>query len=248
MSASPPDSSDACCDRRDVTAVILAAGSGTRLGGIAKATLAFRGRTLLRHAIESVAPFAAQAVIGVRAGDLRWAEAELARIAFDGRVLCLAGGATRQETLERLIARCETRYVLVHEVARPWVTADDFRRLLSTVKRRGAVALFTPLPVRDGLALAHDGRLRRTLPRSQVVSVQAPHAYRRSVLARAYALAGRHGWNEESTIALMCRARRRVALVEGSPRNVKVTYPEDLSPLETYPQPGPPQPHQACGG
>jgi 2-C-methyl-D-erythritol 4-phosphate cytidylyltransferase len=91
--------------------------------------------------------------------------------------------------------------------------------------------LYTPLPIRDSLVLVKDGVLRQSLPRSEVVSVQTPHAYLRSALEKAYALAEKNGWNEESTIALMARARRRVRLLEGSSENVKVTYPEDLAPL-----------------
>mgnify|MGYP000870666195 CR=1 FL=1 len=226
-----PDSSNDCCDRRDVTAVILAAGSGTRLGGIAKATLEFRGRTLLHHAIEMVAPFASEIIVGVRPEDVAWAFEQTAGLDVSARIRCMAGGATRQETLHRLISQCETRYVLLHEVARPWVQPEEFRHLLLALRRHSAVALYTPLPVRDGIALANNGRLKATLPRSQVVSVQAPHAYRLSTLVQAYALAEKHGWNEESTMSLMCRARRRVHLIEGSPHNVKVTYPEDLAPL-----------------
>jgi 2-C-methyl-D-erythritol 4-phosphate cytidylyltransferase len=76
-----------------------------------------------------------------------------------------------------------------------------------------------------------NGMLQQSLPRANVVSVQTPHAYLRSALQRAYNLAEKHGWNEESTIALMARAEHGVKLIEGSSQNVKVTYPEDLAPL-----------------
>jgi len=223
--------SNDCCDRPDVTALILAAGNGTRLGGIAKATLEYKGGSLLQHAIALVAPFVGRIVVGVRPEEVDWAEDQCKPFKGECSISCVAGGASRQESLQRLLDKAQTRYVLVHEVARPWVEPETFRQLLCAVRRYSAVALYTPLPVRDSLALVKDGVLQKSLPRSDVVSVQTPHAYLRTALQRAYTLAEKHGWNEESTIALMARARHRVRLLEGSAQNVKVTYPEDLAPL-----------------
>ena len=223
--------SNDCCAPPEVTALVLAAGSGTRLGGIAKATLEYQGGSLLQHAILLVAPFVGHIVVGVRAEDVTWATEQCNAMACGCKITCIAGGASRQQSLQRLLEAADTTYVLVHEVARPWVEPDVFRQLLTAVRRYSAVALYTPLPVRDGLALMKDGELQQSLPRAEVVSVQTPHAYRRSALERAYSLALQHGWNEESTIALMDRASHRVRLIEGSPQNVKVTYPEDLAPL-----------------
>ncbi|HTO04462.1 MAG TPA: 2-C-methyl-D-erythritol 4-phosphate cytidylyltransferase [Opitutus sp.] len=228
MSHAPSNDS---CDRPEVTALILAAGSGTRLGGIAKATLDYKGGSLLQHAITLVAPFVQSIVVGVRPEDVPWANEQCKEVAGDCVITCIAGGTSRQDSLKRLLDASNTKYVLVHEVARPWVEPEIFRQLLIAVRRYRAVALYTPLPVRDSLVLLKDGVLKQSLPRADVVSVQTPHAYLRSALQRAYDLAGEHGWNEESTIALMARARHRVRLIAGSSQNVKVTYPEDLAPL-----------------
>jgi 2-C-methyl-D-erythritol 4-phosphate cytidylyltransferase len=219
------------CGRPEVTALILAAGSGVRLGGIAKATLEYKGGSLVQHALTLVAPFVGHIVVGVRPEDVEWAQGQCADVAVDCPVTCVAGGTSRQDSLRRLLDAAKTKYVLVHEVARPWVEPETFQRLLEAVRQDNAVALYTPLPVRDSLVLVKDGVLQQSLPRAEVVSVQTPHAYLRSALEDAYAQAERNGWNEESTIALMSRARCRVRLLEGSSENVKVTYPEDLAPL-----------------
>ena len=242
MSHAPSNDS---CDRPDVTALILAAGCGTRLGGIAKATLEYNGGSLLQHAITLVAPFAQQIVVGVRPEDVAWASEQCKNLADDCIVTCVAGGQSRQESLLRLLEAASTPYVLVHEVARPWVEPEVFRRLLTAVRRYSAVALYTPLPVRDSLVLMKEGELHQSLPRANVVSVQTPHAYLRSALERAYSLAAQHGWDEESTIALMARAEHRVRLIEGSSQNVKVTYPEDLAPLRMMTPPASPAQSQS---
>jgi 2-C-methyl-D-erythritol 4-phosphate cytidylyltransferase len=219
------------CARPDVTALILAAGSGSRLGGIAKATLEYKGGSLLQHAITLVAPLVRNIVVGVRPEDVSWAVEQCKDIPGDCEITCIAGGTSRQDSLKRLLNASHTKYVVVHEVARPWVEPEVFRQLLDAVSEHGAVALYTPLPVRDSLVLMKDGMLEQSLPRADVVSVQTPHAYLRSALQRAYDLAEEHGWNEESTIALMARAEHGVKLIEGSSQNIKVTYPEDLAPL-----------------
>jgi len=239
----PHEPSNDCCGRPDVTALILAAGSGTRLGGIAKATLEYKGGSLLQHAVTLVAPFARQIVIGVRECDLEWAQDQCGGLVSDCDITFVSGGATRQESLQRLLDAAHTSYVIVHEVARPWVEPEIFQQLLAAVRHHGAVAVYTPLPVRDSLVLMKDGELLESLPRANVVSVQTPQAYHLAALQRAYALARENGWEEESTIALMSRARHGVRLIEGSPQNIKVTYPEDLAPLRTYSVAPPPARH-----
>ena len=226
--------SNDCCGRPEVTALILAAGSGTRLGGIAKATLEYKGGSLLQHAVTLVAPFAQHIVIGVRECDLEWAQDQCRDLAPDCNITCVSGGATRQESLQRLLDAAHTPYIIVHEVARPWVEPEIFQQLLTAVRHHSAVAVYTPLPGRDSLVLMNHGELQESLPRANVVSVQTPHAYHLETLQRAYALARDNGWEEESTIALMSRAKHTVRLIEGSPENIKVTYPEDLAPLRTY--------------
>lgn len=244
----PPAPSNVSPDRSEVTALILAAGSGTRLGGIAKATLEYQGGSLLQHAVTLVAPFVGEIIVGVRPEEVEWAREQCATVDHGCTITCLTGGATRQASLGRLLDAARTPDVIVHEVARPWVEPDVFSQLLSALDGCSGVALFTPLPVRDGLALIEHGELRRTLPRSNVVAVQTPQSYRRAALQRAYALAAEHGWDEESTVALMSRAGEPVRLIEGSTENVKVTYPEDLAPLRMMSQPRGTQPARRASG
>src|SRR5688572_8000961 len=88
-----PEPSNDCCGRPEVTALLLAAGSGTRLGGIAKATLEYKGGSLLQHAIGLLAPFAARLVVGVREADLGWAQEQCAGMAPECDITIVSGGA-----------------------------------------------------------------------------------------------------------------------------------------------------------
>ena len=206
-----------------VSVLILAAGSGDRIGRRPKAFLRLEGRTLLERAVALVSPFATEIIVGVRPGDLA-----RARRLVPKTVHVVAGGATRQETLSRLLRCCTKPIILLHEVARPFVTTELFKRLLQEVRRHGAVALYTEVAVRDSLGLLERQGLKMILPRRSVVALQIPHAYRREILLHADRLAARNGWNEEGTAAVVKRAGHKVRLVPGSPDNLKVTYVGDL--------------------
>ena len=217
-----------CPSREDVSALILAAGLGLRLGMGPKAFLSFSGQTLLERAVDAVAPFAAQIIIGVPPGD----EART-RAMFPRQPNIIAGGATRQETVSRLLRRATQPIILLHEVARPFVQADSFRHVLAVAAQTGAAALFVPLQPRDSLAMMNpDGTLGDILPRSRVITTQTPHAYRRGVLLDADDQALASGWKEDGTAAMVGRAGHRVYLVRGSAENIKLTYSSDLASLE----------------
>jgi 2-C-methyl-D-erythritol 4-phosphate cytidylyltransferase len=206
-----------------VSALILAAGSGDRIGRRPKAFLRLDGQTLLERAVALVSPFAAEIIVGVRSEDL-----PRARRLVPKTVHVVAGGATRQETLSRLLRCCTKPIVLLHEVARPFVTTELVERLLQEVRRHGAVALYTEVPVRDSLGFLEKQELKMTLPRRSVVAMQIPHAYQRKILLHADHLAAHNDWNEEGTAAIVKRAGHKVRLIPGSPDNLKVTYVGDL--------------------
>src|SRR5687767_1932853 len=217
-----------------VTALVLGAGMGLRMGMGPKAFLTYSGETLLERAATAVATYASEIVIGVRAED----EAK-ARALFAGKPHKIAvGGATRQETVSRLLRHATRAVVLIHEVARPFVPAESFERILAAAAESGAAALYLPLEPRDSLATM-EGRTPEThtlgeiLPRARVVTMQTPHAYRRDVLLAADDAALKNHWKEDGTAALVRRAGHAVRLVLGSPENIKLTYPKDAGALKT---------------
>ncbi len=224
--------SDAC-EAREVTALVLGAGEGQRLGGRPKALIDYHQGNLLIHSVKMVSPWAERIVIGVRACDLELATRYCRELPERERITCIQGGVTRQESLKRLLDHASTPYLLVHEVARPWAPPEDFRHLLEAVREHHAVVLYTPVPVRDSVATLDNGSLGQILSRTSLISLQTPHAYRRSLLNAAYEEAARRAWKESSTAALVKRAGYPVHLVEGSASNIKITYPEDLVALQT---------------
>jgi 2-C-methyl-D-erythritol 4-phosphate cytidylyltransferase len=207
-----------------VTALVLAAGAGVRLGLGPKAFLCLAPReTLLERAVLAVAPYASQIVVGVPPDDEARARALLDGLAHGRACVVCAGGAT-------LLERATRPLVLLHEVARPFVPAELFGHVLAAAAADGAASLYLPIETRDSVALIDaDGRLGAPLSRGKVVTLQTPHAYRRDLLLDAQRQAIAKGWSEEGTAAVVQRAGHPVKLVPGSPANVKLTYPADLT-------------------
>ena len=207
-----------------VTAIILAGGSGERVGGTPKAFLRHRGLTLLEHAHALLAPFAGRVIACLPAERLGEAP---------GGVLAVAGGATRQRSVAAGLAQAATPHVLLHEVARPFATPALVRAVLAALAAGadGAVPVVA-LPVRDSLVAVADGAIRAVPEREELHHSQTPQAYRRAALAEAIGQALAQGREEATAFAPLLRAGARVDAVPGEAANLKITYAGDLALLE----------------
>lgn len=205
----------------DVTALILAAGEGSRFGQ-PKAFLSVRDRTLLERAVAAAQPFAAAVIVGVRPADV--AEAETL---VGAEATVAAGGETRQHTLETLVALATQPIVLLHEVARPLVAPEQFAQVLAAAAAYGAACLCVAASRRDSLAIAEGDFIGEELSRDTVVRIQTPQAFRRQLLTDTLRTARDNNWQATSVVPLCARAGHHVRAVPGDRNNLKITYAED---------------------
>ena len=211
-------------------AILLAAGSGERLGrGRPKAFVELRGRTLLEHALRGVeASSIDRYVVAVPPG---WEEAatDVTRDLEKPRVVA-PGAATRQESVAaalEVVARewgNEADLVICHDVARPFARRSLFSTVLDGLAEADGVV--PALPVTDTVKRLAGDRVMETVPREGLVTVQTPQGFRRSALEASH----RAAEGEEATddAALLERAGYTVAVVAGDPANIKITSPDDL--------------------
>ncbi len=213
--------------RGDVTAVILAGGRGERLGGRPKALLRHAGRTLIEHAAEATGRHAAH-VIACLPDDLLDEVAALVP-----GVTCIAGGASRQRSLLAGLGAASTSVVLVHEVARPFLTDDLPRAVLAALGPGidGAVPV-APVTWRDSLVRIDGGRIVAALAREDLRFSMTPQAYRLAPLLAAVKAALAAGLDEPTCQAPLLRAGGQLAAVEWAVAQIKITYPEDLALLD----------------
>jgi 2-C-methyl-D-erythritol 4-phosphate cytidylyltransferase len=216
-----------------VGAIVVAAGSGVRLGaGIPKALVLLNGRPLVEWAAVAFAQHPdVGPVVVVAPPEL---VAEVTALMPSGAVTeisVVAGGASRQESVRigLLALASEVDAVLVHDAARPLVPGD----LISTVIRAladGARAVVPALPVADTIKrVDEDGKVLATLDRSELRSVQTPQGFERSVLLAAHNEAAELGAPGTTDDAGLLEAMGlEVRTVPGSERAFKITTVADL--------------------
>lgn len=217
--------------------------AGQRLVLGPKALFYFEGQTLLERAVASVAPLAAQVIVGVRQAASTVARRLLGSEAFRNSlgtdstcIQLMIGGATRQETILRLV-QCATKpFTLLHEVARPFVSHAHLSSLLQNVAQTGAVASCVPVEARDAVAIYEGPTLPQALPRNRWIAVQAQQAYKTAVLVDAYRRAASADPDHvpDATPGVVVAAGYEVRLIEGDTANIKLTYAQDAVLLQNH--------------
>jgi 2-C-methyl-D-erythritol 4-phosphate cytidylyltransferase len=202
--------------------LVLAAGSGTRLGQ-SKALLDCDGRTLLEFAVERVAAFSAEVLVGLTREDMERAPGFVGSRA----TALVIGGATRHATVGVLLAQATRRLVLLHEVARPLAPPMLFTAVLEAAQTHGAAAACVRLGVSDTVAVEENGFLEAALPREKLVKLQTPQAFRRDWLVDAFRRSHDETKHASSVPPLLLDAGYHVRLVPGTAENIKITFPED---------------------
>jgi 2-C-methyl-D-erythritol 4-phosphate cytidylyltransferase/2-C-methyl-D-erythritol 2,4-cyclodiphosphate synthase len=210
------------------TALIVAAGAGTRAGGdIPKQYAPIAGKTVLAHAIDALSahPRIDEIRVVIGAGQER-----LYADAIGGRAIGapVVGGASRRESVANGLAATQSDQILIHDAARPFLPGEVIDRLLAALEQAsGAVPV---LPVADTLAEAGD-TLGPNAPRERLVRVQTPQAFHTDAIRAAHA-----AWDsgkEATDDAQIARAAGlTVKTVEGSPALDKLTFPADFAAAE----------------
>jgi 2-C-methyl-D-erythritol 4-phosphate cytidylyltransferase/2-C-methyl-D-erythritol 2,4-cyclodiphosphate synthase len=149
-------------------------------------------------------------------------------LAREKRIVIVEGGSRRQDSVRHAFEKvADADVVVIHDAARPLVSADLIRRTVAAAAATGAA--IAALRASDTVKRAGaDGRIVATLPRDEIYLAQTPQAFRSHVLRAALALAG----DATDEAALAERAGHPVQLVEGDPRNLKITTAADLETAE----------------
>lgn len=221
-------------------AIVLAGGSGTRIGaGHNKVYLPLGGRTVLGWSLRAFAihPAIGTVVLVARAEDAARAEQEAATL--DVPVEIVEGGATRQDSewcgLHRLadrIAACTIDTVLIHDGARPLVSAALISAVLAAARADGGAV---PGLLRDDVAaVAADGAGLQWPPGPDAfVAVQTPQGFRAAPLLAAYDRARQEGFVGTDTASCVQHfTDLPVRWVPGDEHNLKITYPHDVAHAE----------------
>jgi 2-C-methyl-D-erythritol 4-phosphate cytidylyltransferase/2-C-methyl-D-erythritol 2,4-cyclodiphosphate synthase len=211
------------------TALIVAAGSGSRMGGdTPKQFRLLAGKPVLRWAAESLIRHSAVQAVRVVVGQGQQERAAEALNGFDVGDF-IEGGAERADSVRAGLAAVEGDAVLVHDAARPFCPSAVVDRLLASLEFfEGAAPV---LPVGDTLARIGD-TLGEPVDRAGLARVQTPQAFRLGALKSAYELWNGPSPSDETTVVRA--AGMKVAAVEGDPALEKLTLPSDFDRAEQW--------------
>ena len=227
-----------------VTAILPAAGMGTRMGGeTPKQFLALDGAPILLHTLRRLASCDAitEIIIATRADEVQRIEDRCRQEKFRQPVRVVKGGATRQESVTAALEHVsdDTDLVAVHDAVRPFVTREQVSRVIEEAQKCGAAIL--GIPAMDTIkevkrsSLPQDVALiTSTIPRERLVQAQTPQVFRTKLIKEAFAKAIADGVNASDEAGLVERLGHDVHVVHGSERNIKITKPSDMELARFY--------------
>jgi 2-C-methyl-D-erythritol 4-phosphate cytidylyltransferase len=226
-----------------MVAVVLGGGTGRRLGASQpKQLLTLAGRTLIEHCVRAFdqAPGVDETLVVMADGYVERVKQLLASADYAKVTAVIPGGVARSDSVRVALAaitpaadRRADCGVLLHDAARPLVDQRIIADCVAALRSHDAVGV--AVPSSDTIVVAADGVMSHVPPREQLWRCQTPQGFRLSVLARAHALAAADpdfAPTDDCGVVLRYLPDVPVHIVQGSERNIKITYPQDLAIAE----------------
>jgi 2-C-methyl-D-erythritol 4-phosphate cytidylyltransferase len=214
-----------------ISAIIVAAGEGQRMGGVDKMFASINGRSALARVLDTFQKCKKidEIVVVMSAKNIE-ACRRLVKVEGWSKVKdIVVGGKRRQDSVaEGLKHVNDADWVVIHDGARPLVTGELIERGLAAAQATGAAA--AAVPVTDTIKeVTKDEIVSRTLPRQNLRAIQTPQVFRGDIIQKVYKnVAG----DVTDDAALVEKAGYKVKLYMGSYDNIKITTPDDLAVAE----------------
>ena len=227
-----------------VTAILPAAGMGTRMGGeTPKQFLELDGAPILLHTLRRLVSCDAisEIILATRTDEVQRMQERCHQEKFRQVVRVVKGGSTRQESVAAALEHVsdDVELVAVHDAVRPFVTREQVSRVIEEARKCGAAIL--GIPAMDTVkevkrsSLPQDVALiTGTIPRERIVLAQTPQVFQTELLKEAFAKAAADGVNASDESGLVERLGHDVHVVHGTERNIKITKPSDMELARFY--------------
>jgi 2-C-methyl-D-erythritol 4-phosphate cytidylyltransferase len=236
-----------------VFVILPAAGLGTRMAPLtapgkksapSKQFTELAGTPILIHTLRKFAavPRVSEIWVALRQSEIAGFRTRLEQEAPDvlrKKVEFVEGGEHRQQSVAnalRAISAAGDDIVLVHDAVRPLVTTEIIEDVLRATEKQGAAIAGLPAvdTVKQVERKPEGAVIHTTIPRATVVLAQTPQGFRYELLKKAFDDAAADGFLGTDEASLLERAGIPVAVVMGSPRNLKITAPADMELAEFY--------------
>lgn len=236
-----------------VLVIIPAAGLGTRMAqasdakskkpAASKQFSEIGGTPILIHTLRKFvsSPEVSAIYVALRANEIAGFRARLqADKELSGKKVDLVeGGEHRQQSVAnaiRAVAANADDIVLVHDAVRPFVTTEIIHDVIEGARKYGAAIAGMPAmdTIKEVQRTSEGAVITATVPRERVVMAQTPQGFRYDVLKKAFDEAAADGFLGTDEASLVERSGHEVAVVMGSPRNIKITTPADMELAEFF--------------
>jgi 2-C-methyl-D-erythritol 4-phosphate cytidylyltransferase len=209
--------------------MLLNGGIGSRVAaGRPKQFIDVAGRPIIVYSLVAAdaVPEITQIVLNFPEGFREEIERLVTDYAIQTPVTYVPAGASRHESVAAMLPECESDRVLIHESARPMVTAADFKQLVADP--RDNVSLMLPIPFTVAPVDPDSGLVTGSLERDRLRNVQLPQKFLKADLADAHRQAAEKQlvFTEDATLCAV--TGHEVHFVDGQDTNIKVTTPTDV--------------------
>lgn len=217
------------------TAIIVAAGSGRRMGSnVNKQFILIDGMPVLAHTLlKFSAAETIDSIIIVTKADSILTVSDLVK-EFNISKVCeiIPGGETRQDSVNCGLSSVEkNKIVAIHDGARPFISIEKINELVESAYKFGASAPGV-VPKDTVKAVSSENSIEKTLDRNSLRLIQTPQVFRANELKSAYEQAKATGFVGTDDCSVAEMAGISIRIVEGEYTNIKVTTPEDLPVAE----------------
>ncbi len=239
-----------------VIVIIPAAGLGTRMAPVpagdrsaqkappSKQFTELGGTPILIHTMRKFAAVGAvnEIWVALRENEITGFRARLendAKDILEKKIELVVGGEHRQQSVESALNALQAAaddVVLVHDAVRPFVTAEIIQEVIDAAEKYGAAIAGLPAvdTVKQVERTAEGALIKATIPRAGIVMAQTPQGFRYGLIKKAFDDASADGFLGTDESSLVERSGHEVAVVMGSPRNIKITAPADMELAEFY--------------
>ena len=214
------------------TAIILAAGNGTRMkADKSKLLLEINGKTVIERTVNTFSNIADidDIIVVVRETDIPLYENVLSKYNIS---YCI-GGSTRQESVSNAVETIDDADMLIiHDGARPLVTENEISNTLRVAQEKGAAAV--GVKVKDTIKVVDkNNKIIDTPERSSLIAIQTPQIFKFDKYVKAMKLAKEQNKDFTDDCKLLENAGEDVFVVDGEYTNIKITTPEDIPVAES---------------
>lgn len=227
--------------KEKTTAIILAAGKGKRMqSDIPKQYLEVNGNTILYYTLKQFeeSSIIDEIIIVTGMGEEEYCKKEIVdRHCFKKVAAIVTGGKERYHSVYNGLQKVsgETKYVFIHDGARPFITQDILERAWEGVKKYNACIV--GMPVKDTIKIVNETQQVADTPnRSRVWMVHTPQVFEKKIIQTAYEkiISQEDDTITDDAMVVEKTLQYPIQLIEGSYQNIKITTPEDLELAKLY--------------